>query len=49
MFNVLIITNIIFNIFFGLVCGFIVAQFIKNRKKLNSARSNNDNTKTKQK
>lgn len=49
MFNFLVITNIVFNIFFGLVCGFIVAQFIKNRKKLNSSRSNNVNIKPKQK
>ena len=34
MLNVLIITNTIFNVFFGLTCGFIVTQFIKNHNKL---------------
>lgn len=37
MFNVLIITNIVFNVFFGLTCGFVVTQFIKNRKALNQS------------
>lgn len=36
MLNVLIISNTIFNIFFGLTCGFIVLQFVKNHKKLNN-------------
>lgn len=37
MLNVLIISNTIFNIFFGLTCAFVALQFIKNRKKLKQA------------
>lgn len=37
MLNVLIITNTIFNIFFGMTCGFVAMQFIRNRKKLKQA------------
>lgn len=34
MLNVLIISNTIFNVFFGMVCSFVAIQFIRNRKKL---------------
>ena len=37
MLNVLIISNTIFNIFFGMTCGFVAMQFIRNRKKLKQA------------
>lgn len=37
MLNVLIISNTIFNVFFGMVCSFVAIQFIKNRKKLKQA------------
>lgn len=37
MLNVLIISNTIFNIFFGMTCGFVAIQFIRNRKKLKQA------------
>ena len=35
MFVALVVTNLIFNIFFGLVCGFVAFNFIRNQKKLN--------------
>jgi uncharacterized membrane protein YfcA len=37
MLNVLIISNTIFNVFFGMVCSFVAIQFIRNRKKLKQA------------
>ena len=47
MLNVLIISNTIFNVFFGMVCSFVAIQFIKNRKKLKqSAEMQKPNVKT---
>jgi len=43
MINFLIVTNIIFNLLFGLVCFFISFQFIKNHKKLASTQTTGSN------
>ena len=45
MLNALIITNILFNSFFGIVCAFISYNFVKNQKKINKATAKPKNDK----